>query len=106
MAQPQPQREKDPVRVDPQHYTVDQENERVRVLRCRYAPHEKSVMHSHPALVAVFLNDCRFRMTTHDGKSEVREMRAGQVYYVEPEEHLPENLADGTAEIILIELKG
>ena len=39
----------DPVRVDPEHYRVELENEKVRVLRVRYGPHEKSVMHGHPA---------------------------------------------------------
>jgi len=45
----------DPVHVDSKHYTVDAENDRVRVIRARYGPHEKSVMHGHPSLVAVFL---------------------------------------------------
>ena len=44
----------DPVHVDSKHYTIDAENERVRVIRARYGPHEKSVMHGHPGLVAVF----------------------------------------------------
>jgi hypothetical protein len=30
-----------------------------RVLRIHYGPHEKSVMHYHPATVAVFLTDVR-----------------------------------------------
>ena len=45
----------DPVAVDPRHYTVELENERVRVLRIKYGPREKSVMHSHPAIIAVFV---------------------------------------------------
>ena len=28
----------DPIAVDPQHYTVEAEDERVRVLRIRYVP--------------------------------------------------------------------
>jgi len=47
----------DPVQVDPKHYTVEFENDQVRVLRIHYGPHEKSVMHGHPASVAVFLAD-------------------------------------------------
>ena len=43
----------DPIACDPRHYTVEFENERIRVLRIRYGPHEKSPMHSHPALVAI-----------------------------------------------------
>ena len=34
----------DPVTVDPKHYTVELENEKVRVVRIKYGPHEKSVM--------------------------------------------------------------
>jgi hypothetical protein len=32
----------DPVKVDSKHYTVEVENEKVRVLRIKYGPHEKS----------------------------------------------------------------
>jgi hypothetical protein len=35
----------DPVKVDAKHYTVEVENDKVRVLRIRYGPREKSVMH-------------------------------------------------------------
>src|SRR5206468_505661 len=47
----------DPVKVDPKHYRVEFENAQVRVLHIQYGPHEKSVMHHHPAGVAVFLSD-------------------------------------------------
>ena len=39
----------DPAKVDPKHYRVEFENEHVRVVRINYGPHEKSVMHYHPA---------------------------------------------------------
>ena len=45
----------DPVTVDAKHYAVEAENDRVRVLRVKYGPREKSVMHAHPSVVAVFL---------------------------------------------------
>ena len=34
----------DPVEVDPKHYTVEFENDRVRVLRVKFGPHEKEAM--------------------------------------------------------------
>jgi len=105
MAQPQPQREKDSVRVDPKHYSVEIDNDQVRVLRARYGPHEKSLMHAHPSTVAVFLNDSRVRMTFPDGRTEERDMKAGQTNFSGPEEHLPENLTDRTLDVIVIELK-
>jgi hypothetical protein len=35
---------KDPVKVDSKHYSVEFENDKVRVLRIKYGPGEKSVM--------------------------------------------------------------
>ena len=96
---------RDAVEVDPQHYTVEFENERVRVLRIRYAPREKSVMHSHPASVVVFLTDFYGQFTDPDGKTEEQRAQAGQVFWAPPETHLPESL-DQPYEVLQIELKG
>ena len=37
----------DSVKIYSAHYRVELENKKVRVLRIRYGPHEKSVMHQH-----------------------------------------------------------
>src|SRR5947209_12896011 len=60
----------DAAKVDPKHYTVVSENDQVRILKVHYGPHEKSVMHSHPASVAVFLTDTKGRSTNRTGKPE------------------------------------
>ncbi len=60
----------DPVKADPKHYKVELENDRVRVLRISYGPREKSVMHTHPDGIAVFLTENRARFTFPDGKTE------------------------------------
>jgi quercetin dioxygenase-like cupin family protein len=95
----------DPLKVDPKHYQVEFENDRVRILRVNYGSREKSVMHSHPASVAIFLTENRARFTFPDGKSEERYWEAGQSMFIPAEEHLPENLSDQPLELILIELK-
>jgi quercetin dioxygenase-like cupin family protein len=97
---------RDPLEVDPQHYKVEFENERVRVIRIRYAPGEKSVMHSHPASVVVFLTDTYGQFTYPDGKTEEARGQAGQVLWSPPETHLPENLGDQPFEVLQIELRG
>ena len=96
----------DPVSVDPQHYTIELENERVRVLRIRYGPRERSEMHSHPDSVAVFLTDANGRFTFPDGSTEDISASAGQVVSLPAETHLPENLGDEPFEVLQIELKG
>ena len=95
----------DAVKVDPKHYKVEFENRSVRVLRVKYGPHEKSVMHSHPNSVAIFQSDGRVKFTYPGGKSEERDMKAGQAMWTPATRHLPENLTDNDMEVILVEMK-
>ena len=95
----------DPTVVDSTHYQVVFENDHVRVLRITYGPHEKSVMHYHPAGVVVFLTDNRARMTLPDSQTVEMVGRAGEVIWTEAGSHLPENMLDRPIEVIAIELK-
>jgi hypothetical protein len=57
-AGPAPVTRLDPVAVDPKHYTVEFENEYVRVLRVHYGPHENGQNHEHLLNRVVFyIND-------------------------------------------------
>jgi mannose-6-phosphate isomerase-like protein (cupin superfamily) len=96
----------DAVKVDPKHYTVVSENDQVRILKAHYGPHEKSVMHSHPATVAVFLTDAKGQFTFPDGKKQDFDVKAGQSQYQAASTHLPENTGDKEMEVIVVELKG
>jgi quercetin dioxygenase-like cupin family protein len=96
----------DAVKVDPAHYKVEYENAKVRVLRFHYGPGEKSVMHSHPDTVAVFLTDGKIKFHFPDGKSQDAEGKAGQTQFTPAQVHLPENNGSTVAEGIVIELKG
>ena len=96
----------DAVKVDPNHYKVEFENDQVRVLRVTYGPHEKSVMHEHPASVAIFLTDASVKFTLPDGKSQEETGKVGQARYSEAGKHLPENLLAKPMAVIVVELKG
>jgi len=95
----------DPTQVDAKHYRVTFENDQVRILRISYGPHEKSVMHEHPNSIAVFLTDDRIKFTLPDGKSEERDVKAGQSVWNIAGKHQPENLGDRPFEVVLIEMK-
>ena len=95
----------DPVKVDPKHYTVESENDRVRVLRVSYGARERSVMHSHPPSLAVFLTASRARFRFPDGKTEERSWKAGDTMSLPAETHLPENLSSKPLKLILVEFK-
>ena len=96
----------DAVAVDSKHYSVVSENVQVRILKVHYGAHEKSVMHSHPATVAVFLGDGKGRFSFPDGKSQDFAVKAGDAMYSAAGTHLPENTSDRPLDLVLIELKG
>lgn len=95
----------DATKVDSKHYKVEFENAKVRILRVHYGPHEKSTMHRHPDAIAIFQNDGKVKFTYPGGKTEEREMKAGQSLFTPAVTHLPENVTDGDMDVILIELK-
>ena len=98
----------DPVKVDPKHYSVVTENDRVRILKVHYGPHEKSVMHFHPDSAAVFLTDGAtgvFHLP--DGTSQpMPKVKAGDAMYAPAGLHNPENTGDKAFDVIVVELKG
>ena len=96
----------DAVKADPKHYTVVSENAQVRILKIHYGPHEKSVMHSHPASVIVPLTESKGTFTFPGGKKEDFDLKAGVAQYSAAITHLPENTGDAGFDAILIELKG
>ena len=105
-AKPKPVFERDPAKLDPKHYKVELENDRVRVVRIKYAGKEKSVMHQHLPGVTIFLSDAHCKFSYPDGRTEDIEGKAGDVlWFGEVWEHNPENLSYSNLEVISIELK-
>lgn len=97
--------EPDAVEVDGEHYVVEFENERVRVLRVTFPPGHRSPQHRHPEYCAVFLTPATWRFTDSEGAVTRAESEPGAVGCVPPEIHSPENVGSDPAELILIELK-
>jgi hypothetical protein len=83
----------DPLKADPKHYSLEFENDQVRVLRVRFGPHEKGVLHEHKLThIVVYLTD------QARGK-------AGEVRLDEPMTHTEENPLDHAVERIAVDLK-
>lgn len=95
----------DPAKVDAKHYTVEFENDQVRVLRIKYGAKEKSVMHQHPGAVAIFLTDGKAKFTLPDGKTIDDPFKAGTTKWTPSGKHLPENVGDKPFELVLVEVK-
>jgi len=95
---------RDAATLDPKHYTVVAENDRARALRINYGPKEKSVMHDHPANVAVFLTGTKVMMHLPDGKSAEAAVERGGVQFSEAQSHQPETSSEGV-QAVVVELK-
>jgi quercetin dioxygenase-like cupin family protein len=93
------------VTVDPKHYKVEFQNDRVRVLRIHYGPGEKSVMHAHPASVAVFLTEGQTKFALPDGTSTTSDVKPGLVVWNDIQKHMPRNSGSKPFELILVELR-
>ena len=95
----------DAVTGDPAHYSLSFENDVVRLLRVKYVPGEKSVMHTHSASCVVFLTDQTFNFTLPDGTTEPASVPAGALGCGDRTIHLPENIGAAPAEFIMVEFK-
>lgn len=93
------------VSADPDRYKVEFENDSVRVVRVKYGPGEKSVMHDHDDYVAVYLTDVKGKFTMPDGSTEEAGGKAGETDFREAHTHRPENTGTEPFEVILIEIK-
>jgi quercetin dioxygenase-like cupin family protein len=95
----------DATKVDPKHYSVEFENDEVRILRIKYGPGEKSVMHKHPRGVAFFVSDYEATFTLPDGSVVNVSGKGGSTIWTEEAQHLPENVGKHPMEVIQVEFK-
>ncbi len=95
----------DPLLLDPKHYTLEFENDRVRVLRVRYGPKEKSVMHKVSDMVTVSLTDRDIKITLPNGRTQRVFGKVGEVVWYDARLHLPENMSTEPYEGIHIMMK-
>jgi hypothetical protein len=103
----------DPVKVAPQAYRLDFENDWVKVLRVHYAAKEKIPEHDHPATGAayVYLNDSGPVIFKHIGLSygaitrPAVKARSFRVWYAVKETHEVENTGDTPSDSVRIEFK-
>lgn len=81
------------------------ENDQVRVLDVLNKQGDISPMHSHPTYVSVFLTDTKLKYITPDGKTVVKDRKAGEAVFSGPVTHSVENVGTTDEHVITIELK-
>jgi anti-sigma factor ChrR (cupin superfamily) len=81
------------------------ENDRVRVLKLVYKPGEKVPLHTHPAVVVIYMTDCKSSFHSTDNEAGEHELAAGTVRWSNGTTHVNENTGKTVCEVMLIELK-
>ena len=96
----------DPTKVEPKHYKLRFENERVQVVDVHYGPHERSEMHDHPGGVVVVITSGHLRFTDQNGKVTEVFAKEGEARWFPPFRHKVENLGDESYNAVYIGIKG
>lgn len=95
----------DAVRVDPARYQIDFENDRVRIVRLGFGPHEKGIMVEHPPRVLATLTEVAVKLLFADGHTDERGAPRGVAAWLKGETLLTENSKAERLEVVLIEPK-
>jgi quercetin dioxygenase-like cupin family protein len=96
----------DPTKVEPKHYRLLFENERVQVVSVHYGPHEKSEMHDHPGGVVVIVTGGHLRFSDQNGKVTEVYSKAGEARWFPPFKHQVENVGDEPYNAVYVGIKG
>ena len=99
-------RAQDPTKVEPKHYRLDFENEKVQVVSVHYGPHEKSGLHEHPGGVVVILTAAHLRFTDENGKTRDVFSKPGEARWYPPFHHRVENVGDTAYDAVYVGIKG
>jgi hypothetical protein len=94
----------DPVETNPDLYSVVFENDRVRVLRYLDRPGDRTRPHTHPDSVMITLSS--FDRLLVQGDREVKvHLDAGEVRWLDAQEHSGENVGSSETSTLFLELK-
>jgi quercetin dioxygenase-like cupin family protein len=96
----------DATKVEPRHYKLAFENDKVQVVYIHYGPHEKSKEHSHPQGVVVNVTEAHLLFTDPDGKTQEVYAKPGEARWFPPFRHTVENLGETAYSGVYIAIKG
>jgi hypothetical protein len=96
---------RDALQVDPLHYRLDFENEKMRVLRLTLKPSETVPMHDDKEALVVCLKECHVRFTSPNSRSEDVHLDAGATRWIYGDTRSEKNLGTKPIEMPFIEIK-
>jgi hypothetical protein len=96
---------RDVLAVDPKHYRLDMENDKVRVLRLALQGDETVPVHDDRAGLLVCVTECHIRFMRPDGSVQDIHLQAGETRWVSEDTRSAKNLSPMPMEMLYIEMK-
>ncbi len=81
------------------------ENGRVRVLRFRFRPGDKALMHSHPDNILCVVKGGRTQLDNPFAEREIMDLETGKAFFFEAQPHEVANVGETDIELLIVELK-
>jgi hypothetical protein len=94
----------DPAATNPELYSVVFENARVRVLRYQDRPGDHTEPHHHPDSIMITLSSFERRLIHGDQTADVA-LPAGEVRWLDAQEHSGHNIGSTDTTTLFVELK-
>ena len=85
-------------------YKLLNENDKVRVLQVTFKPNDVAKMHHHPDHVVYAISGGKMSLTS-EGKTQEMEIKAGQVMFLDAQNHEAKNIGNTTLDLLVVELK-
>jgi len=96
----------DPVRLRPDRYRIELDNEFVRVLRSSGEGHARTPVHTRPANIVIHLTDAMGHVDESGRTKSDQHRQRGEVIWSSPQTHEQLKLSGKPYELIQVELKG
>ena len=96
----------DPLEVAPDKYTLQFENDKVRVMQVTIKPGENIPEHSHPDHFVYCLEGGTVQITKADGTVSTVDVKVGDIVWINAETHSAVNTGTTTVRLLVTELKG
>jgi hypothetical protein len=96
---------KDALTADPQHYKLEFENDRMRVLRLTLKADEVAPVHDDRDALFVCIKECHIRLTRPGGRSQDIHLQAGESRWIYGDTRSEKNLSTQPLEMLVIEPK-
>jgi quercetin dioxygenase-like cupin family protein len=96
----------DPTATDGDKYKVILENDNVRVMEYRDRPGATTKLHHHRAFVLYVLAPFKRKLTFPDGTQKVRAFKTGDVFWMDEQIHVGQNVGTTDTHALLVEIKG